>query len=441
LSPLVNDYWLDVLALAVFVGAAAFFAASEAAIVSVSRISARTFAEKGVSGGARLQRLLEDRNRTLTSILIANTFVLLATSGIATYLFVELGIPQAPLWSTLATTAVLLVFGEILPKTLAVSNSGRAALRLSGPLSFFTWLLTPLTAAFLAATNLIVRTFGGSPPHGPYVTEDDIKTLVNVGVEQNVLEEGERELIHSIIEFGDTIVREVMTPRPDMIAVAATAPAKRALDLVIKDGYSKLPVFDETIDNVVGVVHDRELLIALANGTIATTSLRGLMRTVAHVPESKRISELLREMQRGKYSLAIVVDEYGGTAGLVTMEDLLEEIVGEIRDEHDEGEEEAIRRVSDDETIVEAGTNIEDVNAALDLDLPHEDFETIGGYTVGLFGRLPHEGEEIPAVEGVRLRVDRTRGRRILAVRIFTNGKAHIGGGAEAPATPDARPH
>jgi putative hemolysin len=164
------------------------------------------------------------------------------------------------------------------------------------------------------------------------------------------------------------------------------------------------------------------------------------MRTVAHVPESKRISELLREMQRGKYSLAIVVDEYGGTAGLVTMEDLLEEIVGEIRDEHDEGEEESIRKVSDDEAIVEAGTNIEDVNAALDLDLPHEDFETIGGYTVGLFGRLPHEGEEIAAIDGVRLRVDRTRGRRILAVRVFRNGKAHANGTDEAPASSDARP-
>jgi putative hemolysin len=434
----VNDYWLEFFVLVVFVGAAAFFAASEAAIVSVSRISARTFAEKGVPGAKRLQKMLEDRNRTLTSILIANTFVLLATSGLATYLFVELRIPQAPLWSTLLMTIVLLLFGEILPKTLAVSNSTKAALRLSGPLLFVTWLLTPLTSTFLATTNLIVRIFGGAPPHGPYVTEDDIKTLVNVGVEQNVLEEGERELIHSIIEFGDTIVREVMTPRPDMIAVPATAPAKRALDLVIKDGYSKLPVYDETIDNVVGVVHDRELLIALANGTIATTSLRSLMRTVAHVPESKRISELLREMQRGKYSLAIVVDEYGGTAGLVTMEDLLEEIVGEIRDEHDEGEEEPIRKIAPDETIVEAGTNIEDVNAALGLDLPHEDFETIGGYTVGLFGRLPHEGEEIAAGDGVRLRVDRTRGRRILAVRVFTNGKAHSGGaGAEAPA-PDA---
>jgi putative hemolysin len=422
----VNDYWLELLVLVLFVGAAAFFAGSEAAIVSVSRITARTYAEKGVPGGTRLQKILEDRNRTLTTILIANTFVLLATSGFATYLFVELGIPQAPLWSTLITTIVLLIFGEILPKTLAVTNSARAALRLAAPLTFFIWLLTPLTSLLLATTNLIVRVFGGSQPHGPYITEDDIKTLVNVGVEQNVLEEGERELIHSIIEFGDTIVREVMTPRTDMIAVPATAPPKRALDLVIADGYSKLPVYDETVDNVVGVVHDRELLIALANGTIATSSLRSLMRTVAHVPESKRISELLREMQRGKYSLAIVVDEYGGTAGLVTMEDLLEEIVGEIRDEHDEGEEEPIRKIAADETVVEAGTNIEDVNAALGLELPHEDFETIGGYTVGLFGRLPHEGEEIEATDGVRLRVDRTRGRRILAVRIFTNGKAHV---------------
>jgi putative hemolysin len=196
-------------------------------------------------------------------------------------------------------------------------------------------------------------------------------------------------------------------------------------------------VYEETIDNVIGVVHDRELLIGLANGSIASSSLRTLMRPVAHVPESKRISELLREMQRGKYSLAIVVDEYGGTAGLVTMEDLLEEIVGEIRDEHDEGEEEPIHRIADDEAIVEAGTNIEDVNAALGLDLPHEDFETIGGYTVGLFGRLPHEGEEISG-EGVRLRVDRTRGRRILAVRVFSNGKAHARGNDAA--APDARP-
>jgi putative hemolysin len=419
-----SSHWPGILALIVLVGAAAFFAASEAAIVSINRIRARALAEKNVRGGRRLEKLLENRNRTLTSVLIGSTFVLLAADSVATELFIRWGVPNAAIWSTIVMTVVILLFGEILPKTLAVGSGDRTALRLAPFLNFVTRVLSPLTSAFLFVTDGVVRLFGGKPHIGPYVTEDDIKTLVNVGVEQNVLEEEERELIHSIIEFGDTIAREVMTPRTDMVTVSVTSSPRRALDLVIAEGYSKLPVYEDTIDNVIGVVHDRELLIALSNGSIASTSLRSLMRPVTLVPENKRISELLREMQRGKYSLAIVLDEYGGTAGLVTMEDLLEEIVGEIRDEHDEGEEEAIRRLSDEESVVEAGTNIEDVNNALGITLPHEEFETIGGYTVGLFGRLPREGEEIEASDGVRLRVDRTRGRRILAVRVRTHGKA-----------------
>jgi putative hemolysin len=417
-------HWPEIIALVLLVGVAAFFAASEAAIVSINRIRARALAEKNIRGSDRLQKLLENRNRTLTTVLIGATFVLLAADSVATALFIHLNIPHAAVWSTIVMTVVILVFGEILPKTIAVGSGDRTALFLAPALNFVTRALSPLTWLFLWVTDGLIRVFGGRPHVGPYVTEDDIKTMVNVGVEQNVLEEQERELIHSIIEFGDTIVREVMTPRTDMVTVSVTSSPRRALDLVIAEGYSKLPVWEETVDNVIGVVHDRELLIALSNGTIASTSLRSLMRPVTLVPENKRISELLREMQRGKYSLAIVIDEYGGTAGLVTMEDLLEEIVGEIRDEHDENEEEAIRRLSDDEAVVEAGTNIEDVNNALGIALPHEEFETIGGYTVGLFGRLPREGEEIEANGGVRLRVDRTRGRRILAVRVLTADQA-----------------
>jgi putative hemolysin len=417
-------HWPEIVALLVLVGAAAFFAASEAAIVAVNRIRARALAEKNIRGSKRLQRLLENRNRTLTSVLIGSTFVLLAADSLATEIFIEWNVPNAAIWSTVVMTVVLLLFGEILPKTFAVASGERTALRLAPLLAVVTRVVSPLTTAFLWVTDGIVRLFGGTPHAGPYVTEEDIKTLVNVGVEQNVLEEQERELIHSIIEFGDTIVREVMTPRTDMVTVSVTSSPRRALDLVIAEGYSKLPVWEETVDNVIGVVHDRELLIALSNGTIATTSMRALMRPVTLVPENKRISELLREMQRGKYSLAIVIDEYGGTAGLVTMEDLLEEIVGEIRDEHDEGEEEPIRRIGDHEVVVEAGTNIEDVNTALGINLPHEEFETIGGYIVGLFGRLPREGEEIEANDGVRLRVERTRGRRILAVRVLTEAHA-----------------
>jgi CBS domain containing-hemolysin-like protein len=427
-------HWPGIVALVVLVGAAAFFAASEAAIVSMNRIRARALAEKNVRGGSRLEKLLESRNRTLTSVLIGSTFVLLAADSVATELFIRWNVPNAVIWSTIVMTVVILLFGEILPKTIAVGSVDRTALRLAPFLNFVTRALSPLTTAFLWLSDGLVRLLGGKPHVGPYVTEDDIKTLVNVGVEQNVLEEQERELIHSIIEFGDTIVREVMTPRTDMVTVEVSSSPRLALDRVIAEGSSKLPVYEETVDNVIGVVHDRELLIALANGTIASTSLRSLMRPVTLVPQNKRISELLREMQRAKYSLAIVLDEYNGTAGLVTMEDLLEEIVGEIRDEHDEGEEEPIRRLSGTETVVEAGTNTEDVNNALGIALPHEEFETIGGFTVGLFGRLPREGEEIDAGNGVRLRVDRTRGRRILAVRVLTDKPAAAVPEAEAAA-------
>ncbi len=433
----VEAHWPEIILLVLLVGAAAFFAASEAAIVAMNRIRARALAEKNIRGSRALQRMVDNRNRTLTSVLIGSTFVLLAADSVATALFIRWNVPNAAIWSTVVMTIVLLIFGEILPKTIAVGSGDRTALRLSPILNFVTRVLSPVTRVFLWITDGLVRIFGGNPHAGPYVTEDDIKTIVNVGVEQNVLEEQERELIHSIIEFGDTIVREVMSPRTEMVAVSVTSSPRRALDLVIADGYSKLPVYDETIDTVIGVVHDRELLIALSNGTIATTSLRSLMRPVTLVPENKRISELLREMQRGKYSLAIVLDEYGGTAGLVTMEDLLEEIVGEIRDEHDEGEEEPIHRVSEGDAIVEAGTNIEDVNTALGIVLPHEEFETIGGYTVGLFGRLPREGEEIAANDEVRLRVERTRGRRILTVRIFTDRQAAAAREAEAASLRD----
>jgi len=405
---------------------AMFFAASEAALVSISRVNARAMLERRQRGAHAVVRLIEDRNRFLTTVLVGNTIVLLAADSLATYVFIKRGVPHAAVWSTVLMTLVLLTFGEIVPKTIAVGNAELWARRLAPWLERIAFVLAPVNATFLWLTNGILRLFGGRPSaHGPFVTEEDIRTLVNVGAEQKVLEEREREMIHSIIEFGDTIVREVMTPRPDIVAVERSMPATRALELVIKEGYAKIPVYEETIDNVIGVVHERELLIALANGTITHVPLTSLMRNVEFVPENKRVSEMLREMQRGKYSLAIVVDEYGGTAGLVTLEDLLEEIVGEIRDEHDEVEEEPIRRINEHEAVVEASTNVEDVNAVLHTELPTDEFETIGGLTVGLFGRLPQVGEEIDAGENVRLKVERTRGRRILAVRVLLDGRRH----------------
>ena len=413
----------QIAALLALVLLAAFFAASESALVAISRLRARSIAERGVRGAKNLESLVEDKNRFLTAVLVGNTIVLLVADSLATYVAISMGLPSAAVISTIVMTVVFLLFGEIVPKTIATGDSERWALRLALPMRYAAFLLNPIARSFQFATDLLLRLFRVKHAHRVYVTEEDIRTLVNVGAEQRVIEEEERELIHSVMEFGDTIVREVMKPRPSMVAVSIDDAPRRVLDVVIAEGYSKLPVYQESKDDIVGVIHDRELLVALASGSLAHTSVRSLMRTAVHVPETKKIAELLREMQRDKFSLAIVVDEYGGTAGLVTMEDLLEEIVGEIRDEHDVDEQEPIYLVSDLEAIVEAGTNIEDVNAKLGTRLPTEDFETIGGFTVGLFGRLPTEGEEIDADDYTRLRVDRTRGRRILAVRVYTNGK------------------
>jgi putative hemolysin len=430
----------EILALVLLVAGAAFFAASEAALISVSRIRIRGMVEHNVRGSRSALVLVEERSRLLATVLIGNTVVLLAADSLATSIFIHQGIPHAAVWSTLVMAVLILLFGEIIPKTIAVSNAARWAIVLAPVLERVAWLLTPVNRIFVGVTYLFVRPFGIHPStQGPFITEEDIRTIVNVGAEQKVLEEEEREMIHSVIEFGDTIVREVMTPRPSMVTVGVSETPRKALDLVISEGYSKLPIFEENVDNIIGVVYERELLVALANGTISTVPLRMLMRPVVIVPENKKVSELLREMKRDKFTLAIVIDEYGGTAGLVTMEDILEEIVGEIRDEHDVGEEEPIRVIADNEAIVDARVNIEDVNAELGTHLPHEEFETIGGYTVGRFGRLPREGEEIAAEDGVRLRVERMRNRRIISIRIMLNGKVHataeqsIGADTEGP--------
>ncbi|HEY1727790.1 MAG TPA: hemolysin family protein [Candidatus Baltobacteraceae bacterium] len=429
-----NLAW-EIMALVLLIGGAAFFAASEAALISVSRLRMRQMVEQKVRGSRSALRLLDERSRLLATVLIGNTVVLLAADSLATWIFIREGIPHAAIWSTLLMTVLILLFGEIIPKTVAVANSERWAIRLAPALERGAWLLNPINRVFVGITYIFVRPFGIRPSmQGPFITEEDIRTIVNVGAEQKVLEEEEREMIHSVIQFGDTIVREVMQPRPTMVCIAVNETPRKALELVISEGYSKLPVYEETIDNIIGAVYERELLIALANGSIASASIRSIMRKVAVVPENKKVADLLRDMKRDQFSLAIVLDEYGGTAGLVTDEDILEEIVGEIRDEHDQGEEEPIHVLDPTEAIVDARVNIEDVNAELGTHLAHEEFETIGGYLVGSLGHFPHEGEEMTTVDGVKLRVERMRNRRILSIRIKLNGHAHTEESLEADA-------
>ncbi|MDQ6780391.1 MAG: hemolysin family protein [Candidatus Eremiobacteraeota bacterium] len=398
---------------------AGLFAASEAALLALSRL--RILQRSGNGKTARLIRLVDERNHYLTTILVGNTIVLLTADSLATWAAIAYGIERPVLTATVLMTVALLVFGEIVPKMVAVQDANRWAPRLAGFLQAVNTVLRPVTWGIVTLTARIIKLLGGDPhAGGPYVTESDIRTLVNVGEKQGVIEEEEKEMIHSIFEFGDTVVREVMTPRTDMVCADVADPVRKGVELVIKEGYSKLPVFEENIDHVVGVVHDRELLAYVSRGELSAP-LRSLMRPIKAIPENKKVADLLREMQAEKVSVAIVVDEYGGTAGLVTMEDLLEEIVGEIMDEYDvESNDNApeITPAEDGQFIVDARMNIDDVNEQLGLHLPTEDFESIGGYTFGLFGRVPVPGEHVVIDGGVELVVEKTAGRRLLSVRI-----------------------
>lgn len=408
---------LVVVAILVFL--AACFAASEGALLALSRL--RLLQHEHGDDAKNLERLVSDRGNYLTTILVGNTIILLAADSLATWAAIQYGIWKPVLLATVVMTIVMLVFAEVLPKMIVVQHPTHWARRMAPFLNVMARLLRPITWALVGITNWLIRLFGGDPnAPGPYVTEEDIKALVSVGETHGALEEEEKEMIHSIFEFGDTVVREVMTPRTDMICADVEDPVSRGVELVIREGYSKIPVYEENIDHIVGVVHDRELLLAVSRDE-ERTLLRSIMRPVKAIPENKPVDELMREMQAEKVSVAIVVDEYGGTAGLVTMEDLLEEIVGEIMDEYDAEQQDLppeIKEAQNGDVIVDARMNIDDVNEKLGLNLPTEDFESIGGYTFGLFGRVPMPGEHLSIDGGLTLVVEKTAGRRLLSVRI-----------------------
>jgi putative hemolysin len=420
---IVDSRTIALAGIVLLVGLGACFAASEAALLALSRL--RALHKDGEQDFGSLEQLVVDRNLYLTTILIGNTIILLAADSLATWLAIQYQIWRPVLLATVIMTIVILIFSELIPKMVAVQNAPKWAHRLSTFMQVMRRFLQPLTWTLLGLTHRIIKVFGGDPnAPGPYVTEEDIRALVNVGEKHGALEEEEKEMIHSIFELGDTIVREVMTPRTDMICADVTDPVSLGVELVIREGYSKLPVYEENIDHIVGVVHDRELLIAVSRNEEGTP-LRSFMRPVKAIPENKKVDELMREMQAEKVSVAIVVDEYGGTAGLVTMEDLLEEIVGEIMDEYDAEEHDRppeIKTLSGGDVVVDARMNIDDVNEQLGLDLPTEDFESIGGYTFGLFGRVPMPGEHVTIDGGVTLVVEKTAGRRLLSVRIKKPG-------------------
>ncbi|MCJ7673417.1 MAG: hemolysin family protein, partial [Acidimicrobiia bacterium] len=311
------------------------------------------------------------------------------------------------------------VIGEVAPKTYAIQHTDRAALALSGVLYGVTNFppLRALSRSLIGLANVLLP--GKGLKEGPFVTEEDLRTMANVAANEESIEIEERQLIHSIFEFGDTVVREVMLPRPDMIAIEADATVEAAIERAIEGGFSRIPAFEETHDNIIGLVYLKDLVRRARSGAGAEP-VRASLRPAVFVPEQKRVAELLREMQAKQFHMAIVVDEHGGTACLVTLEDLLEEIVGEITDEYDvEGP--GVEHLPDGSLRVPGRLSIDDLSDELGMELPDAEWDTVGGLVFNLQGHVPDEGESV-GFQGLQFRTERVQGRRIVSVVITRAG-------------------
>ncbi|WP_202935024.1 hemolysin family protein [Halorussus amylolyticus] len=409
--------WLGVLAIIVLIGLSAFFSSSEIAMFSLAKHRVDALVEDGLPGAEAVAALKSDPHRLLVTILVGNNIVNIAMSSIATgVLALHLTQGQAVAVATFGITALVLLFGESAPKSYAVENTESWALRIAKPLKFSEYALLPLVVTFDYLTRVVNKVTGGrSAIESSYVTRDEIQNMIETGEREGVLEEEEREMLQRIFRFNNTIAKEVMTPRLDMTAVASTADIEEAIETLVQSGHERVPIYEGSLDNIIGIVHIRDLVRENSYGESDDLDLDDVIQPTLHVPESKNVDELLTEMRENRMQMVIVIDEFGTTEGLVTMEDMVEEIVGDILEGE---EEEPIEYVDDDTAIVQGELNIDEVNEALDIDLPEgEEFETIAGFIFNRAGRLVEEGEDI-TYDGISLHVEQVENTRIMAVRV-----------------------
>ena len=396
-----------------------FFSASETSLMSLSKIRIRHMKEEGVKGAKLVANLTEDSNKLLSTILVGNNIVNIAATSISTALFTSL-IPGASgvAVATALMTVLVLLFGEITPKTIAANNSEKVAIFVSRPIKVIIFILRPVVWVFNLVTGLIFKILGVKDKgNQPYITEEELKTMVNVSHEEGVLEIEERQIINNVFQFGDMQAKEAMVQRLDMIAIDSEDNYEQIINMFKTEKLSRMPVYNESIDDIVGILNIKDIIF-LSDEEIENFDIKNYMREPFFTYEFKKITQLLEEMKIEKSQMAIVVDEYGGTSGLITLEDLIEVIVGDIEDEYDE-EEEEIQVIKEDEYVVDGSIKITDVNDLIGVRLESEEFDSIGGYIIGHLRRLPEEHEVIE-VDNIKFCIESLDKNRIKKVRIFT---------------------
>jgi putative hemolysin len=411
------------------------FVAAEIALVSIRRSRVEQLIDDGDEGARRVRRLLDDPGRFLAVAQIGLTFLGFFASAFAAVSLVG-GLAQIlagfePLKGAAAGVALVIVtvilsmftivFGELVPKTLALAYPEWFALALSGPIDLLGRLFRPLVALLTGLTRAITRPFGADVSRAAQITADELKLIVERGGQQGILEAEEEQMINAVIELSGSRLHEVMVPRIDMVTLAASATMDEAIDTIVQEGHSRVPVYEGTVDEIVGILYAKDLLPFLKSANDPRPTIQSILRAPLFAPESMSIDDLLHDFQRKKVHMAIVLDEYGGTAGLVSIEDLLEEIVGEIQDEYDE-EEPMIVRLSDDEIRIDGRVDVDELADLFDMAVELEDqeeYDTVGGLVFHRIGRVPLPGDHVD-VDGLRLTVETTDGRRVgkvLAVR------------------------
>jgi len=428
-----GDLWTQMLVILLLIGLNAFFAASEMAIVSVRQSRLKPLVDEGNKAAIIVKKFLEEPSKLLATIQIGITFAGFLASAIGaqtlssslTVFLAGLNVPvisHSASWiSTFIVTTIIalftLVLGELVPKRMALSQSDKIALSVAGTINFFSKVASPAVKFLTVSTNFIVKLLGGKVTStGEQITEEEIRLMINVGEEKGIFQETETEMINSIFEFDDTVAKEVMTPRTDIIAIGSEVSLEEILDIIVAENFSRIPVYEESIDNIIGVLYVKDLFSMIKRKMEWEVSLKNIIRPVYFVPEYKKIDELFKEMQKSKNHIAVVIDEYGGTAGLITIEDLLEEIVGNIFDEYDDVVLD-YEKIDDNTYIVSGMLDIDDVNDILDSNIPEEEFDTISGMLLSHSGKMPEVGDEVD-MGNLYFRIEEVDDKRISKIRI-----------------------
>lgn len=394
----------------------AFFSSAETALTTVSKMRIRTLAEAGDKKAITLMKVIENPGKMLSMILVGNNIVNLSASSMMTTLTMELFGSKAVGVATGVLTLLILVFGEITPKTMATLNAERLSLAYAGIVYWLMRLLTPvifLVNKLSMAVMFLLRVDPNKKPDA--ITEDELRTIVEVSHEEGVIESEEKKMINNVFDFGDAVARDVMVPRIDMVMVDVNATYKELIELFRKERFTRIPVYENSTDNVIGIINVKDFLLY---DNAQKFSLRDLLRQPLYTYEYKKTAELMVEMRKTSNNIIIVLDEYGATAGLITLEDMLEEIVGDIRDEYDEDEEDEVKEIAPNEYLVSGSAKLDDLNDRLDLELESEDYDSIGGLVIGLLEHLPEEGEAVDC-GNIRLVVEHVEKNRIDKIRLF----------------------